>query len=100
VGIGIIPGAGNGATGGITVVGNFVAIAGLITPGTVKTGAVAIVGTGAIAGEGETVGTDDVGIVRVQADSEIALIPTSNLKYFTLKSGVRGNRGDVKLINN
>lgn len=55
------------------------------------------VGVGVIAGEGETVGTDDVSIVRVHAVRAIP-IPISNLKYLTLdlNLGVR----DVKLIEN
>jgi hypothetical protein len=42
------------------------------------------VGVGEIAGEGATVGTDDVSIVWVQAVNAIVPIPTSNLKYLTL----------------
>ena len=49
-----------------------------------------IVGLGAITEEGETVGIDDVGMVLVQAGSEIVPIPINNLlKYFTIELGVK-----------
>ncbi len=77
---------------GIFVVGDPGA-AGLVAPGAgeiagmgVSTGETEIAGVGAITGEGETVGIDDVGMVLVQADSEIVPIPINNLlKYFTLE---------------
>ena len=42
-----------------------------------------IVGTGVTTGDGETTGTDVVGIVCVQAVTAIDPIPISNLKYLT-----------------
>ena len=56
----------------------------IVGVGATTTGAAEIVGGELITGEGEAAGTDDVGIVRVQADREIVPIPISNLKYFTL----------------
>ncbi len=49
------------------------------------TGGREFAGVAVITGEGEAAGTDVVGLVRVQADKAIALIPINNLKYFILK---------------
>jgi hypothetical protein len=92
-----MPGVCKGLTFGIVAVGDPVAGVGLIAPGAgelpgvgVMRGEAEIVGVGAITGEGETVGIDDVGILLVQADSEIVPIPINNLlKYFTIELGVK-----------
>jgi hypothetical protein len=86
---GSVPADGNGTTEGIAAVGE-VAIGEGIIPGVgeiigvgVRSGEVESVGEGVITGDGDG-GTDDVGIVRVQAVKAIVPIPINNLKYLTL----------------
>lgn len=89
-----MPAGGNGATEEIAAVGEEAAGAGVITgvgeiidvgliTGETETGVGEIIGVGLITGEGDG-GTEDVGIVRVQAVKAIVPIPISNLKYLTL----------------
>jgi hypothetical protein len=84
-----MPVGGNGTTVGITADVEGVAGVGLIDgmgeiPGVELTGGREFTGVEVITGEGEAAGTDVVGLVRVQPDKAIALIPINNLKYFML----------------
>jgi hypothetical protein len=84
-----MPVGGNGTTVGIAADVEGVARVGLIAgvgeiPGVGLTGGREFAGVAVITGDGEATGTDVVGLVRIQPDKTIALIPINNLKYFML----------------
>jgi hypothetical protein len=76
--LGITPGIGNGATGGVIAGGNgIIGVVVGIVGGEID-------GTNIGAGKVSIGGVDAVGTVRVQAVSTIDPSPIINLKYFTL----------------